>query len=84
MPELVYPPNPVYQEPPAPSRLSAAFGGKRKRQEAVERAGAERAAAVHGWQHHRTVKDNAYLAEQAKHDQVEAVRVEKLAQADAA
>lgn len=84
LPELVYPPEPVYQEPPAPSGLSAAFGGKKKHQAAVERARTEHDEARQRWQEQCTTMHKAYLARQEQHQAAEADRLEKLSQAEAA
>lgn len=81
--ELVYPPEPQYQAPPAPTGLSATFGGKRKHQEAIERARAEHAAVRQRWHEQCTQMFNSYLAEQARREKAEADRVAKLAPAEA-
>lgn len=84
MSPLVYPPEPVYQEPPAPGGLAGAFGGKKKHHEAVDRAKADHAASHRQWHEHATRMHADYVAEQAKRQQVEAERVVKLAAAEAA
>ncbi len=38
MPDLVYPPQPPYEEPAAPKGLSGAFGGKKRHAEAIATA----------------------------------------------
>ncbi|MGW0231573.1 hypothetical protein ACWDWO_24980 [Actinopolymorpha singaporensis] len=83
-PELVYPPEPVYQEPPAPSGLAAAFGGKKKHQAAVERARTEHEQARRSWREQCTTMQKAYRARLEAHEKAEASRLEKLAQAEAA
>ncbi|CAI9408402.1 hypothetical protein [Nocardioides sp. T2.26MG-1] len=84
MPELVYPPEPPYAEPPAPTGLSGAFGGKKKHAEVVEQARAAHAAAVQAWRDECTRMYNAHLSEQGIRRQREADRVAKLAEAEAA
>jgi restriction system protein len=83
VPEPVYPPEPVLQEPPAPTGLSSAFGGKKKHQAALERARAEHAAAVQAWHASNTQTYNDYLAECERREQVEQQRLTKLAAAEA-
>lgn len=50
-PEPAYPPNPVWQEPAAPSGVAAALGGRRRHEEAVAKARADYEAAVASAQH---------------------------------
>jgi restriction system protein len=83
-PELVCPPEPVYQEPPAPSGLAAAFGGKKKHQMAIDRARAEHDKARHLWHEKCVELQKAYRARQEAHQKAEADRLEMLAQAEAA
>lgn len=84
LPELVYPPEPVYHEPPAPSGLSSAFGGKKKHVEAVERAKAEHAEAAHAWHLDATARHAAYVAALQNRDRAEADRVARLTAAEEA
>ena len=84
LPDLTYPPQPEFVEPPAPAGLSAAFGGKKKHEEAVARARAEHEAAVQRWHTAATEQYNCYVAEQGRRQQVESERVGKLAEAQAA
>jgi restriction system protein len=81
LPALVYPPQPVYQEPPAPRGL---IGGKKKQQEAVDRARAEYEAASRHWHEHATRMHAEYTAALERREQAEAARVAKLAAARAA
>ena len=83
LPELVYPPEPVLQEPPAPTGLSGAFGGKKKHQEAVERARAEHATAVQAWHKSNTERYDYHVAETERRKQVEEKRLAQLAVAEA-
>ncbi len=84
LPELVCPPEPVYQEPPAPSGLAAAFGGKKKHQAALERARAEHNEAGQLWHEKCAEMQKAHRARQEAHQKAEADRLEMLAQAEAA
>jgi restriction system protein len=80
---LVYPPQPVYQEPPAPGPLAGAFGGKKRHQAAVERAQAEHGAAVQQWHEHNQALYEQYLAADEARKQTEEERLRKLADAEA-
>jgi len=84
MPELVYPPEPVYQEPAAPKGLSSAFGGKKRHEEAVARARANHEAARRTWHEHCTRMHADYVAEFERRQQAEQDRVRKLSAAEAA
>lgn len=84
MRELVYPPQPVYQEPPAPTGLSGVFGGKKKHQEAVERAKAEHHAACQRHHERATAMYNDYMAERSRRQQAEEKRLAQLAEAETA
>lgn len=81
--ELVYPPEPVFVAPPAPSGMSAVFGGKKKHQEALAEARAKHEQALQDWHERNTQRYNDYLARQEEWKQTEAERMEKLAQAEA-
>jgi restriction system protein len=83
MPELVYPPEPRYQEPTAPGALSGVFGGRKRHEEAVARARAEHEAAQRGWQAHCQKLYADYLAESERRKAAEAERLAKLAAAEA-
>ncbi|TCN28352.1 restriction system protein [Kribbella orskensis] len=82
LPELVYPRQPEYQEPPAPGGLAAAFGGKKKHQVAIERAKAEHVEAMRRWHEQTTAMHAQYVAEQDRHRQAEQDRLAKLAAAE--
>lgn len=84
MPELVYPPEPTYVEPSGPSALGAAFGGKKRHQEAVERARSGYEAARLQWHEEATALHAAYVAAQARREDVERRRVASLAAAKSA
>jgi len=81
--ELVYPPEPVFVAPPAPSGMSAVFGGKKKHQAALVEARAKHEEALEGWNEQNTRRYNDYVARQEEWKQAEARRMEKLAQAEA-
>lgn len=84
MPELVYPPEPAYQEPPTPRGLGAAFGGKRKHEQAVQQAMAAHDEARRQWHERATAMHADYIAEQARRQQIEEERLGKHAAAEAA
>ncbi|MDR6321678.1 hypothetical protein [Actinoplanes couchii] len=54
MPAPVYPPEPVYQEPAAPTGLAGAFGGRKRHEEAVGQARAAHEAGHRAWHDHCT------------------------------
>ena len=78
VPPLVYPPEPVYQEPPPPGGL---FGAKKKHEQAVQRARAEFEAARQQWHDHALRMHAEHVAAQQKREQTEAARVMRLAEA---
>ncbi|HYO19807.1 MAG TPA: hypothetical protein VES02_14210 [Dermatophilaceae bacterium] len=82
MAELVYPEQPVLQEPPAPKGLSA-LGGKKRHEEAVARAKHEHEQAYAEWHARATAMHADYVAEQARRAQAEQDRLVKLAAAEA-
>ena len=84
MPALVYPPEPTYAEPSGPSALGAAFGGKKRHQEAVERARSAHESARLKWHEEATAQHTAYVAEQARREGVEQRRLASLAAAESA
>jgi len=47
---LVYPPQPVYQEPEAPKGAAGAFGGKKRHEREVAAARADYPQSVKAWQ----------------------------------
>lgn len=83
VPELVYPPEPMYQEPPAPGALASAFGGKKKHQAALERARGEHAAARQRWQEQCAMAQKGQAAKQDARQKAEADRLKKVARAQA-
>jgi len=84
MAQLVYPPEPAYQEPPAPKGLSTAFGGKKRHEEAIAQARAAHEAALRAWHGHCVRMHADYVAESELRRQAEQDRVRKLAAAEAA
>ncbi|MEP9363039.1 hypothetical protein ABLE68_08760 [Nocardioides sp. CN2-186] len=84
VPDLVYPPQPEYQEPPAPKGLSGAFGGKKKHAEAVAAAQADHQRRVQEWNDNNTRKHADQIAALAAREKAEAERLEKLGEAEAA
>ena len=82
MPQLVYPPEPAYQEPAAPKGLSGAFGGKKRHEEAVSLARASHKIARRSW-HERCTRMHADDVAEAERQQAERDRVGKLAAAEA-
>jgi restriction system protein len=83
MQQLVYPPEPVYEQPAAPKGLSSAFGGKKRHEEAVARARAAHQAAHHAWHEQCTRMYADYMAETERRQQAEQDRVRKLSAAEA-
>ncbi len=84
MPPLVYPPEPVYQEPAAPKGLSSAFGGKSRHEQAVAQARAAHQAVHRAWHEHCTRMHAGYVAEFERRKHAEHDRVRKLGAAEAA
>lgn len=84
LPELTYPPQPVYAEPPAPKGLAGAFGGKKKHAEAVVVAQAEHQQQIQDWNEDNTRKYADHVAALAARQKDEADRLVKLAEAEAA
>ena len=78
VPPLVYPPEPVYQEPPPPGGL---FGAKKKHEQAVQRARAEFETARQQWHDHALRMHAEHVAAQQKREQTEAARVMRFAEA---
>lgn len=75
MPELVYPPQPVYQEPPVPRAL---FGAKKKYVDLIAQAQAEHQRACAQWHQQNLAKYNAHVAEATRRDEAERRRLEHL------
>jgi restriction system protein len=78
LPPLVYPPEPVYQEPPAPGGL---LGAKKKHEQAVQRAHADFEAARQQWHEHASRMHAEYVAAMQKREHDEAARLKGLAEA---
>jgi restriction system protein len=83
VPEPIYPPQPTYQEPPAPKGLAGVFGGKKKHAEAVAAAQASHQRQVQRWTENKTKKHAAHVAALAAREKNEADRLVKLAEAEA-
>lgn len=84
VPELSYPPQPVYEEPPAPKGLAGAFGGRKKHAEAVAAAQADHERQIQYWNENNTKKYADHIAALAAREKGEADRLVKLAEAEAA
>jgi restriction system protein len=84
VPELVYSPQPAYEEPVAPKGLASAFGGKKKHAEAVAKAQADFEAKGRSWHESATNKHAEHLAKLEVREKAEADRLVKLAEAEAA
>jgi restriction system protein len=84
MSHLVYPPEPVYQEPAAPKGLSNAFGGKKRHEEEVSQARAAHEAAHRTWHEFCTRTHADYVAEFERRRQADQDRVRKLRAAEEA
>lgn len=80
MPTLVYPPEPVYQEPPVPGGL---FGAKKKHAELIAQAQAEHQGLHRAWLDNNTAMYNAHLAEARRREEAERRRLERLLAAEA-
>jgi restriction system protein len=83
MPQLVYPPEPVYHEPAPPHGLSSAFGGKKRHGEAVAQARAEFEGAHRAWYEQCSRMHTDYVAEFERRKQAEQDRIRKLSAAEA-
>lgn len=81
--QLVYPPEPVYQEPAAPKGLSGTFGGKKRHEERVAQARAAHESAQRAWHEHSTRMHTDYVAEFERRKQAEQDRIRNLAAAEA-
>lgn len=79
----VYPPEPVYTEPLPPKGLSAAFGGKRKHEEAVSAARSAFDTAHSAWRETCAQLHATHKAEVDRREKLEQKRQQKLAEAEA-
>ncbi|WP_053204501.1 hypothetical protein [Jiangella muralis] len=84
VPELVYPPQPMYEEPPAPKGLSGVFGGKKRHAEDVAKAKADHDGQVRHWRESNTKKHADHVALVAAHEKSNAGRLAKVAEAEKA
>ena len=82
VPELTYPPEPGYVEPPAPKGLAGAFGGKKKHAEAVAAARADHQQQIQRWNEHNTKKYADHLAALAARENGEVNRLVKLSESE--
>jgi restriction system protein len=82
IPELVYPPNPVYVEPPAPQGLSGLFGGKKKHVAAVAAARVNHQQQVQFWTDNNAKMYEHHVTSLAARERREADRLVKLADAE--
>lgn len=82
VPPLVYPAEPVYQEPPAPSSIGGLFGGKKKHQQAVEAARTQHDAQVEAWRRHCAKMHEDQEAAKFRRQQAEQQRLAALAAAE--
>lgn len=83
VPALVYPPEPVYQEPPAPGGIAGAFGGRKRHEQAVEQARIAFDAARREWHDRATAMHAQHLADLARYEESERRRLAQLAAAEA-
>lgn len=84
VPELVYPVEPIYAPPPAPTGLSGAFGGKRKHADAVATAQVAHQQHVQAWHASNAQRYKDHVAAVDARQKNEAERLVKLAEAEAA
>lgn len=84
VPDLVYPPEPVYQEPPMPGSIGAAFGGRKRHEQAVEQARRAFDAARREWHELATAMHTQHVADLARYEDGERRRLAQLAAAEAA
>lgn len=80
IPRLVYPPEPTYQEPPAPGGL---FGAKKKHAALIAQAQAEHERARLAWYEKNTAMHNVQIAEERRREETERRRLEQLLAAEA-
>jgi restriction system protein len=79
MPRIVYPPEPAYQEPPAPGGL---FGAKKKHAELIAQAQADHERVCRAWYENNTMMYNAHVAEAQRREEAERRRLERLLAAE--
>lgn len=82
--EPEYAPEPGFQEPPAPSGLSAAFGGKKRHEKAVTEAKVAFEKAFKDWSDIDSALRERHAENLARREQQEADRLHKLAEAEIA
>lgn len=80
--EPKYAPEPVYQEPAAPSGISAVIGGKKRHQQAVEGARIAFENAHGEWERVGHALYKRYIAELAQREKMEAKRMAELSAAE--
>jgi len=83
LPPLVYPPEPQFAPPPAPTGLAAAFGGERRHTDWVAQRRAAHEAVHYAWHQHCLQLHATYLAHSAARQQAENERLRLLEQAQA-
>jgi len=76
MPELVYPPEPVYSEPPKSSGL---FFSEKKHAKQIAQAQASHVQARSAWEAKNIAMYEAHIAESKRREEVERGRLERLA-----
>lgn len=77
---LVYPPEPVYREPPVPGGL---FGAKKKHAELIAQAQAEFERVHRAWSEQNTAMYNGHCTEVRRREEAERKRLERLLAAEA-
>lgn len=73
-----YPPRPFWQEPPAPTGLGAALGGRRRHAEAIAQARLQFEAALADAQRHANALHFQYEQDCAAHQRAEQARLQAL------
>lgn len=84
VPDLVYPPQPTFQEPPGPKGLSGAFGGKKRHAEAIAHAKAAHEQAQREWHARAGELHAAHIERLAEREKQQADRLVKFGEAEAA
>ncbi|WP_199286838.1 hypothetical protein [Nocardioides houyundeii] len=82
--ELVDPPEPTYEEPPAPKGLAGAFGGKKKHDAALAAAQAEHQRQIEHWTITKAKKHADLVAARVVREKNEVNRLMKFAESQAA